>query len=126
MILMRAACCSPPLTKSLAAVTILSAALIISDKEDHILLDILFKAHSYPALLRLPVKTSWLVTDQQDIFVNVPSVASIAGDKLTAFAPTTTGILYGKGKEVEIVKQLHDINKLYPPDRINGHIPESF
>jgi hypothetical protein len=106
MILMRAACCSPPLTKSLAAVTILSAALI--------------------ALLRLPVKTSWLVTDQQDIFVNVPSVASIAGDKLTAFAPTTTGILYGKGKEVEIVKQLHDINKLYPPDRINGHIPESF
>jgi hypothetical protein len=43
----------------------------------------------------------------------VPSVASIAGDKLTAFVPTTTGILYGKGKEVEIVKQLHDVNKLY-------------
>jgi len=86
----------------------------LSGKEDHILLDILFEEHSYPALLRLPVKTSWLVTHQQDIFVNVPSVASIAGDKLTAFAPTTTGILYGKGKEVEIVKQLHDINKLYP------------
>ena len=86
----------------------------MSDKEDHILLDILFEEHSYPALLRLPVKTSWLVTDQHDVFVNMPSVASIAGDKLTAFAPTTTGILYGMGKEVEIVKQLHDINKLYP------------
>ena len=82
-------------------------------KEDHILLDILFEEHSYPELLKLPVRTSWLVTHQDDVLVNVPSAASIAGDKLTAFAPTTTGILYGKGKEVEIIKQLHDINKLY-------------
>jgi hypothetical protein len=82
-------------------------------KEDHILLDILFEDHSYPTLLKLPVKTFWLITHQDDILVNVPSAASIAGDKLTAFAPTTTGILYGKGKEVEIIKQLHDISKLY-------------
>jgi hypothetical protein len=84
-----------------------------SGKEDHILLEILFEEHSYPAVLKLPVKTFWLVTHQDDILVNVPSAASIAGDKLAAFAPTTTGILYGKGKEVEIIKQLHDINKLY-------------
>lgn len=85
----------------------------LSGKEDHILLDILFEEHSYPELLELPVKTYWLLTHQNDVVVKVPSVASIAGDKLTAFAPTTTGILYGKGKEVEIVKQLHDIHNLY-------------
>jgi len=43
----------------------------------------------------------------------VPTAAAIAGDKLTAFAPTTTGILYGEGKEVEIIKQLHDVGRLY-------------
>jgi len=85
----------------------------LSGDEDHILLDILFEEHSYPTVLKVPVKTFWLVTHQDDIFVNVPSAASIAGDKLTAFAPTTTGVLYGKRKEVEIIKQLHDINKLY-------------
>jgi hypothetical protein len=64
-------------------------------------------------LLDLPIKTSWLITHKQDVLVRVPSVASIAGDKLTAFAPTSTGILFGVRKEVEIIKQLHDINKLY-------------
>ncbi|HEX7754643.1 MAG TPA: hypothetical protein VF421_04835, partial [Niabella sp.] len=52
-------------------------------------------------------------TDQNNILVQVPSIESIAGDKLTAFAPTTTGIPYGKGKEVEIIKQLHDVGRLY-------------
>lgn len=35
------------------------------------------------------------------------------GDKLTAFAPKTTGIPYGVGKEVEIIKQLFDIGHLF-------------
>jgi len=85
----------------------------LTEKEDHILLDILFEAHAYPALLQLPVKAEWIQTHEKDILVMVPSHASIAGDKLTAFAPTTTGILYGQGKEVEIIKQLHDVGRLY-------------
>jgi nucleotidyltransferase AbiEii toxin of type IV toxin-antitoxin system len=82
-------------------------------KEDHILLDILFETHSYPALVQLPVKAEWIHTHQGDVMVSVPTAAAIAGDKLTAFAPNTTGILYGQGKEVEIVKQLHDVGRLY-------------
>lgn len=85
----------------------------LTGKEDHIQLDILYENHSYPTLVELPVKSHWLLTDGQDTFVKVPSPDSLAGDKLTAFAPNTTGILYGKGKEVEIIKQLHDVNKLY-------------
>lgn len=85
----------------------------LSKKEDHILLDILFEDHAYPALMDLPVKAEWLLTDGDHTLVKVPTIESIAGDKLTAFAPLTTGILYGKGKEVEIIKQLHDVDKLY-------------
>jgi hypothetical protein len=47
------------------------------------------------------------------IHVNVPTVEGITGDKLTAFAPTTTGILYGKGKELEMIKQLYDLGNLF-------------
>lgn len=82
-------------------------------KEDHILLDILFETHAYPALIQLPVKAEWILTHEKEVLVNVPTAAAIAGDKLTAFAPTTTGILYGQGKEVEIIKQLYDVGRLY-------------
>lgn len=45
--------------------------------------------------------------------VKIPSVDCILGDKLTAFAPNTTGIPYGKNKELEIIKQLFDVANLF-------------
>ena len=39
----------------------------------------------------------------------MPTFNAILGDKLTAFAPKTTGILYSKGRPVEIIKQLFDV-----------------
>jgi hypothetical protein len=50
--------------------------------------------------------------------VTVPSIDSITGDKLTAFAPNTIGIPYFKGKDqqsfaMEICKQLFDLSKLF-------------
>ncbi len=98
----------------------------LSKKEDHILLDILFEEHAYPALMDLPVKAEWLLTDDNHTLVKVPTIESIAGDKLTAFAPLTTGILYGKGKEVEIIKQLHDVDKLYNQINDMGVLIKSF
>ena len=50
---------------------------------------------------------------EEEIEVTVPSVNSIAGDKLTAFAPKTIGIPYGKGKSMEIIKQLFDLGILF-------------
>jgi len=47
---------------------------------------------------------------------NVPCVADLLGDKLTAFAPNTTGITYYKGNKMcsmEIIKQLYDIASLF-------------
>ena len=43
----------------------------------------------------------------------MPSIDCILGDKLTAFAPNTTGIPYGKNKELEIIKQLFDVSNLF-------------
>src|SRR5690606_1840495 len=47
------------------------------------------------------------------IMVMLPTCDAILGDKLTAFAPNTTGVPYGKGKEIEIIKQLYDISNLF-------------
>ena len=78
-----------------------------------IFLDVLFEKSPYPIILSLPIKSKWLSVSQPLVSVSVPSKESIFGDKLTAFAPNTTGIQYAKGKELEIIKQLHDLGTLF-------------
>lgn len=85
----------------------------LTEKEDHILLDILFDEHSYPSLMEMPVTGDWIRTDKHPIPVKLPTHESITGDKLTAFAPNTTGVPYNQGKELEIVKQLFDLGRLF-------------
>ena len=45
--------------------------------------------------------------------VSIPSINSITGDKLSAFAPKTIGIPYVSGKSMEIIKQLFDLGILF-------------
>lgn len=77
-----------------------------------VLLDILFEQTDYPRILSAPIQSDW-IESKEVLEVAVPSIESILGDKLTAFAPNTVGILYGKGKEQEIIKQLFDIGYLF-------------
>lgn len=82
-----------------------------------ILLDVLFEYHGYPELVEVPVDTKWIETEDK-VWVVVPSIDSIIGDKLTAFAPNTIGIPYFKGADyqsfsMEICKQLFDLSKLF-------------
>lgn len=77
-----------------------------------VLLDILFEQTDYPRLLSTPIQSEWIESEEV-LEVAVPSIESILGDKLTAFAPNTVGILYGKDKEQEIIKQLFDIGCLF-------------
>ena len=79
---------------------------------NYIILDILFQDIQYPEINTLEINTDWLNTSEPFLKVNTPCVNSILGDKLTAFAPNTTGVPYKKGKELEIVKQLFDVSKL--------------
>lgn len=85
----------------------------IDGRENYILLDVFFEKHSYPKVVKTPIKSSWIDTDDDIIKVNTPSIDSILGDKLTVFAPNTTGIKYGTDKSMELIKQLFDIGRLF-------------
>ena len=83
---------------------------------EYILLDVLFEEIYYKNVIKLPIESRFLKSDDEKVYVNVPSVADLLGDKLTAFAPNTTGIPYYKGDKMcsmEIVKQLYDIASLF-------------
>jgi len=53
-----------------------------------------------------------LITEEPYHEVSMPSTDCILGDKLTAFAPHTTGIPFGVDKELGIIKQMYDIASL--------------
>ena len=83
--------------------------------EEYVLLDILFEQVNYSKLVPLAIQSSLVPNDGEPLTVNVPSLEDILGDKLTAFAPNTTGIPYIKrkaGMGMEIIKQLYDIGNL--------------
>ena len=84
-----------------------------------VLLDVLIDNSVYPELIEKPIQTKWIETEFETI-VSVPSIDSITGDKLTAFAPNTIGIPYFKAEQpftMEICKQLFDLGILF--DRIS-------
>jgi hypothetical protein len=86
---------------------------VVSNPEREILLDILFAENHYPTLIKVPLETEWILQNDERVIVTTPDINSILGDKLTAFAPNTTGIPYNVEKEKEILKQLFDIGNLF-------------
>lgn len=86
---------------------------VVDGHEEPILLDLLYTANPYPETKEYPINHSWLATSGEDTIVVLPTFEAILGDKLTAFAPKTTGILYSKNRPVEIIKQLYDIGFLF-------------
>ena len=86
---------------------------VISNPEREILLDIHFAENHYPILIDRPIQTEWLLQKDEPLFVTTPDINSITGDKLTAFAPNTTGVPYGVDKEKEILKQLFDVGCMF-------------
>ena len=83
-----------------------------------ILLDVLFEDNVYKNIISKEIKNSLLLCDSNPVYVNCPTIEAILGDKLTAFAPETTGIKfynedYSNDKKLEIIKQFYDIAILY-------------
>ena len=99
----------------------------ISEK---ILLDVLFEENWYSTIDTLPITSPFLQMNGEEYTVQLPSKDDLLGDKLTAFAPNTTGIPYlkkitrkdGTVEErdcsMEIIKQLFDIASLF--DKIDN------
>ncbi|MBR3761464.1 MAG: nucleotidyl transferase AbiEii/AbiGii toxin family protein [Lachnospiraceae bacterium] len=84
----------------------------LQKKEFYIILDILFSKIPYVETIEKEVKNELLLVEGTETKVIVPSADCILGDKLTAFAPYTTGIPLGVGKSMEIAKQLFDVATL--------------
>lgn len=91
-----------------------------------ILLDVLLTPNPYPAINHKEINHPWLLLDGKPVTVQVPTTESIVGDKLTAFAPTTTGILYSKNRPVEIIKQLFDIAALFDHITDYGQVAQAY
>lgn len=98
----------------------------LDGKESYVLLDIVFEKSPYNQLLEVAIESPFIDTMPPDKVVIVPDIENILGDKLTAFAPNTTGIPYGKGKEMEIIKQLFDIESLFDQAKYLAKIRSSF
>ncbi len=80
--------------------------------ELYILLDILRSKPIYPSVIKKPILHR-IFEVEEEMEVSIPSINSITGDKLTAFAPKTIGIPYGREKSMEIIKQLFDLGFLF-------------
>jgi hypothetical protein len=97
--------------------------------EDYVLLDILFEEPHYVKVLDWPIDSSFVKQDGEPISVKLPCYEDILGDKLTAFAPNTTGIPYEKNgdlRTMEIIKQLYDIGSLLEPAEDANIIAQTF
>ena len=84
--------------------------------EDNILLDILIEKSPYKKIIPTDIDLPFVQQAGAPVKVNIPGKEDILGDKLTAFAPNTTGIPYEKGgvsTAMEIIKQLYDIGNLF-------------
>jgi predicted nucleotidyltransferase component of viral defense system len=90
----------------------------LNKEEAYVLLDVLNETNQYSEIVEKDINCELVDTSHPFVKVNMPSIDSILGDKLTAFAPNTCGIPYGKNKELEIVKQLFDVANLF--DRMNN------
>ena len=85
-------------------------------EEEYVLLDILYEEVNYSKIIMLPIQSTFVPIIDAPLTVNVPVLEDILGDKLTAFAPNTTGIPYFKKEDsmsMEIIKQLYDIGNLF-------------
>lgn len=97
--------------------------------EEPILLDILFEANHYSQIVSKTIESKFIISEGETVSVNIPSFEDLLGDKLTAFAPNTTGIPYFKkedSKSMEIIKQLYDIGNLFDVVENVGTIKTTF
>lgn len=78
----------------------------------YVLLDILFEENNYERIVEKEIANDLLLTDGENLRVRIPSADCILGDKMTAFAPHTTGIPLGENKDMEVMKQFYDVSTL--------------
>lgn len=74
-----------------------------------VLLDVVHEENLYPHLESVPLRTAFVETDSS---ILVPTIEGLLGDKLTAFAPNTTGVPLNEFYTMQFTKQVFDIGEL--------------
>ena len=92
-------------------------SLFDSTKTADILLDCVFVKNPYSQLAEREIKNEFLLTEGDNLTVRIPTIEAILGDKLTAFAPHTIGVVFhnedfSNDKRLEVVKQFYDVSIL--------------
>ena len=87
------------------------------DRRGYVLLDVVQEPHIVHETVVRPIHTSFL-TPEREVLVTLPTVESLLGDKLTAFAPNTTGVRLRRpdntpGEVMQVAKQLFDVGILF-------------
>lgn len=91
--------------------------LINGNPAPFVFLDVVEELHVPHDVIRKPITPS-ILEIRREILVNIPKVESLLADKLTAFAPRTTGVPFNPGNgdppdTMQIVKQLFDVGELF-------------
>ena len=87
-----------------------------AQEDEYILLDIVFQNPLYNSVVKTAIVSPFVNQEGDAIMVITPDIDNILGDKLTAFAPETTGIPYERGglsMSMEIIKHLYDIGSIF-------------
>jgi len=84
----------------------------IEKRDSYVLLDIVQINSPFSKSIKKPIVFPFFEVERK-VKVKIPTLNSFTGDKLSAFAPTSIGIPYGKGKSMEIIKQLYDLGILF-------------
>ncbi len=91
--------------------------VVYSDQiEDSVLLDVLYENNHYRCVEERLLQHPFIESEGGQTIIRVPSVEDILADKLTAFAPNTSGVSYYKGTRnftINVAKQLHDVGRLF-------------
>lgn len=95
------------------------------ESEKYILLDVAYEDNKYPETITKKIQNNKLKVASESV-VKLPSIESILGDKLTVLATKTTGISYNSSKELELMKQLYDVDKLFNESENVKIIKDSF
>lgn len=89
---------------------------LINQREDYVILDVVEESQCNLVTEEKEISVDFLKTDPVSR-VNVLTVDSLLGDKLTAFAPNTVGVPYvtqgGRSMTMQVVKQLFDVGVLF-------------
>lgn len=98
--------------------------------DQEVLLDIVEEPREVHAIVTRPIRTGFLLPERE-VLVRVPTIKCLLGDKLTAFAPGTTGVPLRRadssaGDVQQVAKQLFDVGVLFEAVHDFGEIAAAY